>query len=137
MNLKVKDTLWHPCSVDIIEHVVVTKMESEGHSVYVSRAVRNVGVCGRVGVELSVDRKGVVRFVGLADDYENDNGLQDLVEGIYYRTRREARIAYYIIQKSLTETNMNNTKCIYQEAKKSYDTCCRILSEIDKGSNEE
>ena len=137
MELQVNDLLWHPMSMDIIPHKVVSKTEYEDRTVYVSRALGNVGACGRVEVELSVDRKGKIRFIGLANDYESDSGLQDFVEGEYFRTKNEARTEYYKIQKSITQANMGHKERLYKEAKKSYDTCCRILDELKKEREEE
>ena len=63
VNLNPGDSLFHPLSLDIIEHKVVFKRVYEDRTVYVSRSVHPVGACGRVEVELTIDRKGVIRFI--------------------------------------------------------------------------
>jgi len=130
MELKINDTLWHPLSLDIIEHKVISKIEFEDRIIYIAKSVHEVGASGRIEVELSIDRKGVIRFIGLADDYEYDLGLQDFVEGIYYRTRNEARTEYYMIQKTLTLANMEEKQRLFKEAQKSYERCCKVLDEL-------
>ncbi len=135
-ELNINDKLWHPLSLDIIEHKVISKTEFEDRTVYIAKAVNGVGASGRVEVELSIDRKGVVRFIGLADDYEYDSGLQDFVEGIYYRTRSEARAEYYKIQKTLAWGNMEEKRRLLKDAEKSYATCCRILKELAEEKKE-
>ena len=134
MKLEINDIVWHPCSIDIMKYKIINKTqcetESETKITYIAKAEHEVGACGIVEVLLTIDRKGTLRFIGLNDDYEHDSGLQDFVEGIYYNNQIEARKSYYENQKTAIWSNMENKRRIYEESKKSYDTCCRILKEI-------
>ena len=130
--LKIGQKLWHPLSLDIIPHEIISKTEfADGLVIYTSKALGNVGACGRVEVELTIDRKGQIRFIGLANDYEHDEGLQDFIEGKYYTVESDARREYYKIQEVLAWSNMNNKKRLYDEAKKSYNKCIQILKELN------
>ncbi len=130
LRLKIGQKLWHPLSMDIIPHEVLSITEYSDRAIYTARALGNVGACGRVKVELSIDRKGQIHFIGLVKDYEYDSGLQDLVEGKYYTEETEARREYYNIQKTLAWANMDNKERLYKEAKKSYERCIQILKEL-------
>ena len=130
MNIAIGTELWHPLSLDIISHKVIGVLQYEDRVIYIAKATDNVGASGRVEVELSVDLHSVIRFIGLVKDCDYSSGLQDFVEGIYYTDRNEARKAFYKIQKTVAWSNMEEKHRIYKEAKKSYDTCCRILKEL-------
>lgn len=131
-KLEINQKVYHPCSLDIIEHKVISVTEYEDRVVYKTRSMNPVGACGKVEVLLSIDRKGVLRFTGLADDYEYDSGLQDFVEGIYYTSIFDARTVFYGIQKTLVEANVNEKKRLLAEAERSYSRVCKILDEIKK-----
>ena len=90
MNIKIGDSLWRPCNVDIIEHRVISIRQYEGFNHYVTKAVHNVGACGRVEVILD-EHKGKLTFVELLDeeDLKYSSGLKDFVEGTYYTTKKE------------------------------------------------
>jgi len=132
LKLSIGDLLWHPCSVDIIPHKIISKTEYVDRVIYTSKALGNVGASGRVEVELSIDIYDTIRFIGLAANYEYGSGLQDFVEGIYYTVHNKARKEYYEIQKTLIWSNMDTKKRIYEEAKQSYDRCCAILDEVNE-----
>ena len=129
-ELKIGQKLWHPMSMDIIPHEIISKTEYTDRVIYKAKALGPVGACGRVEVELAVDRKGAIHFIGLACDYEYDGGLQDFVEGQYYTVESEAKKEFYLIQKTLIWSNMEEKKRLYQEAKKSYERCIRILETL-------
>ncbi len=118
--MQLKDILYHPCSMDIIHFTVSGIRSYEDHTIYEATANSNVGACGRVKILLTVDRKGVIRFISLADDYEYDSGLQDFVEGVYYTSKIYARAAYYEQQLLLCKSNMDNKERVYKEAKARY-----------------
>lgn len=99
-KLKIGDRLWHPCSMDIIEHKVTSIRQFEDHNQYCLKATDNVGACGRVEV-LIAEKKGEFRFIGLLCDYEHESGLQDFVEGNYYVTKDEAKLEFYNQQELL------------------------------------
>lgn len=48
--IKIGDEMFHPCSIDIIKHKVVSIRQFEGFNHYVLEATNNVGDCGRVQV---------------------------------------------------------------------------------------
>jgi len=130
-KLEIGQKLWHPLSLDIIPHKIISITEYEDKTIYTSKALGKVGACGEVEVELIIDRKGTIRFIGLAKDYEYDGGLQDFVEGQYFTLEADARRKYYDIQKTLAWANMDNKERIYKEAKVSYDRCVQILKELN------
>lgn len=116
-DLKIGDSLWHPCNMDIIEHKIISIRQFEGFNHYIAKAVRNVGACGRVEVILD-EHKGHLRFVELLDE-ENikySSGLQDFVEGKYYADKRKAELDFYRQQEVLTWSNMEQKKRWYEDA---------------------
>jgi len=130
MTLEIGQKLWHPCSIDIMEHEVISKTEYIDRVVYATKATHNIGACGKVEVELVVDKENKIRCIGLISNCEHGSGLQDFIDGFYFVTRKEARKAYYDIQKTLAYSNMNNKKRLYEEAKEAYDKCCLVLKEL-------
>lgn len=120
--IKINDSLFHPCSLDIIEHKVTSIRQFEGFNHYVLKAVRNVGACGRLEVIVD-EHKGNLRFIELVDEevIEHASGLQDFIEGNYYRTLPEARLVFYEQQKTLAWSNMNNKERLFKEAKDRYE----------------
>ena len=89
MEIKINDYFWHPCSLDIIEHKVVSIRQYDGFNHYVLKSTRNVGACGRIEVIIS-ENKGKFRFIELVDEenIEYASGLQDFIEGNYYHKKR-------------------------------------------------
>ena len=80
--IKIGDPLWHPCSMDIIEHKVVSIRQFEGFNHYVTKSVHKVGASGILEVILD-EHKGKLRFVELLDEesIEYVSGLKDFIEG--------------------------------------------------------
>jgi len=132
--MKIRDNIYHPCSLDILEFQVTSIQTFENEdstlTVYTAKATAGVGACGRVEVLLTIDVHGLIRFYDLQKDYEYSKGLQDFVEGVYYTTKPEARLEYYNIQKTLAWSNMENKRRLYEEAKVSYDRCTQIIKEV-------
>lgn len=122
MNIKIGDILWHPCSMDIIEHKVISVRQYEGFNHYISKAVKNVGACGRVEVILD-EHKGKLRFVELIDEenIEYASGLQDFIEGNYYVDKKEAELEFYKKQETLTWSDMEQKKRWYEDAVKRHE----------------
>lgn len=131
MNIKIGDTLWHPCNMDIIEHKVTSIRQFEGFNHYVTKAVRNVGACGRVEVILD-EHKGKLRFVELLheEEIEYSSGLQDFVEGNYYTNKKEAELEFYKQQETIAWSNMEQKEKWYKEAKARYEQVKLIVSKI-------
>lgn len=129
--LKIGDPLWHPCNMDIIEHKVVSIRQFEGFNHYVSKSVRNVGASGKVEVLLD-DHDGKLRFIQLldADDTEYASGLQDFVEGNYYRVLKEAELQFYEQQRILALSSMERQKTLYEEAVKRHAQVDLIVKKI-------
>lgn len=101
--MKIGDKLYHPCSVDIIEHKIISIREYEDHKQYCLKSIHNVGACGKVEVLVIEDGNDRFKFITLLNDYEHQSGLQDFVEGNYYLTLNEAKAEYYSnIEKSLS-----------------------------------
>ena len=131
MNIKIGDSLWHPCNVDIIEHRVISIRQYEGFNHYVTKAVHNVGACGRVEVILD-EHKGKLTFVELLDeeDLKYSSGLKDFVEGAYYTTKKEAELKFYEQQETLAWSNMEQKKRWYEDAVKRHDQVKLLVKTI-------
>jgi len=130
-EIKIGDSLWHPCSVDIIEHKITSIRQYDGFTHYVTKAVHNVGACGRVEVILD-GRKNDLWFVELLDEDKLNyvNGLQDFVEGIYYSDKRKAELAFYGQQETLSWSNMEQKKRWYDDAVKRHNQVTLIVKKI-------
>ena len=135
-NLKIGDKVWHPCSIDIIEHRVIGIHEYEGFTQYVTKAVNNVGACGKIEVILD-GRKGNLRFVELLheDELEYARGLQDFVEGDYYSNLSEAKLQFYQKQLTSFRSNMERKEALYNEAKRSLEKVELIIEKIKEELN--
>jgi hypothetical protein len=129
--LQINQSIWHPCSTDIIEHKVVAIHQYEKTTEYTLKAVRNVGACGRVEVIVRYSN-GKYLFVELVDedDILYANGLQDFVGGLYYPEKEQARIAFYSIQERNAYSNMLRQETLYKESIKRYEQVMIILKEI-------
>jgi hypothetical protein len=130
-EIKIGDKLYHPMSIDIIEHKVISIRKFEDFNQYVLKATNNVGACGRVEVIVD-EHKGNLRFVELVDedDIQYSSGLQDFVEGNYYRTLEEAKIVHYEIQRTLAWSNMDNKERLYKEAKVRYEQVDKLVKDL-------
>jgi len=131
MNIKIGDSLWHPCNMDIIEHKVTSIRQFEGFNHYVTKAVRNVGACGKVEVILD-EHKGKLRFVELLheEEIEYSSGLGDFVEGNYYTNKKEAELEFYTQQEYLCRRKVDERERWYKEAKDRYEQVKLIVSKI-------
>lgn len=130
-EIKIGNTLWHPCSLDIIEHKVISIRQFDGFNHYVCKAVHNVGACGRVEVILD-QRKNKLMFVELLDEdrLEYASGLQDFVEGNYYTTLEEAKIEYYSMFLKEWRWDLERKKRDYEERKMDVEKYEKILKEL-------
>lgn len=137
-KIKIGDTLWHPCSMDIIEHKVISIRQYEGFNHYICKAVHNVGACGKVEVILD-EHKGKLRFIELINEenIEHSSGLQDFVEGDYFLNEKEAQLVYYRQQELLWSSSVYNKKQIYEEALKNYEKVQSLIKNIRKSLKEE
>lgn len=134
--MKIGDFIWHPCSLDIIKHKIISIREFKDFKQYVLKAVKPVGACGRIMVIVSVN-KGRLTFVELmgGDSMTNADGLQDFIEGKYYTDEKEAKLAFYEIQRLLHWSNVIHKKRLYQEAKINYDRVKLLINTL-KTENE-
>lgn len=137
MNIKIGDSLWHPCNIDIIEHKVVSIRQFEGFNHYVTKAVHNVGACGRVEVILD-EHNSKLRFVELLHEEElpHASGLQDFVEGNYYANKKEAELEFYEQQISIARSNMDEKERWYKAAKARYEQVNLIITKITESLKE-
>lgn len=137
-EININDSMWHPCSMDIIQYTVISIRQFEGFNHYVLQAVRNVGACGKIQVIVS-ENKGKFRFIELIDEehIEYARGLGDFVEGYYYSSKDEAELAFY---NELLKTVRNSTDHklrLYQESKSNLDKIELLISELkDKIKNQ-
>jgi len=136
--MNIGDSLWHPCSMDIIEHKITSIRQFEGFNHYVSKAVRNVGACGKVEVVLD-EHNGKLRFVELIDEdeIEYSSGLQDFVEGNYYSDKRTAELEFYENQRNLTWSSMDKQERLFNQAKANYERVTLIVDRIKRSLKEE
>lgn len=137
-EIKIGDSLWHPCNMDIIEHKVVSIRQYEGFTHYTTKAVHNVGACGRVEVILD-GRKDDLVFIELLyeDDLEYASGLGDFVEGKYYTDKREAELEFYRQQETLTWSNMEQKKRWYEDAVKRHEQVKLLVKTIRESLKEQ
>ena len=138
-SIKVNDSLWHPCNMDIIEHKVISihkfTTERKGKIIkgtqYTTKSKHNIGACGRLEVVLS-ENNGKLVFIELIDEeyIEHSSGLQDFVEGNYYITKDEAKLEFYQQQEILSWSSMDKKKRLYDESKKSYERVKLLVKEL-------
>lgn len=130
-NIKVKDKIYHPCSIDIIPHEVTSVREFDGFKHYVLKSKGNVGACGIIEVVVD-EHNGKLRFVELVDEdeIEHASGLQDFVEGNYYTSLEEAKLEFYNLQRNLALSNMYEKERLYNESVKRYNQVDKLVSEL-------
>lgn len=135
--MQIGDYLWHPCNMDIIKHKITSIRQYEGFNHYITKAVHNVGACGRVEVILD-EHKGKLRFVELIDeeDIEHSSGLHTFVEGNYYIDKREAELEFYNQQLTLCWSSMEKQKRLYEESLKRYNQVKLLVKTIKNTINE-
>ena len=141
VKLNIGDKVYHPCSIDIVEHEIngIKTFETKDEKIvrYIAKATHNVGACGRVEICLEVDKQNKIRFVGLANDYDDEdesycNHLGDFVEGLYYTSLNQARKDFYEIHRIDAYNDMRNKERLYEDAKKRYEKLCLLLEELKK-----
>ena len=130
-ELKIGDEVFHPCSIDIIKHKVVSIRQFDGFNQYVLKAAHNVGACGRIEVLID-EHKGKLRFVELMneDEIQYASGLQDFVEGNYFKSENEARLEFYSRQETLAWSNMEQKERLFKEAKARYEQVKSLVKSI-------
>jgi hypothetical protein len=129
--MEIGQLVYHPCSVDIMEHKVTSIHDFGNFTLIHTKATHNVGACGKIECVLDY-RKGRLLFVELIDEeyLEYSSGLQDFVEGEYYTSKDDARKAFYTVQRTLAWKNMDNKERLYKEAVKRYEQMERILKDL-------
>lgn len=137
IGIKIGDSLWHPCSIDIIEHKIVSIRQYEGFNHYVCKSVRNVGACDKVEVILD-EHKGKLRFVELLNEeqIEYSSGLGDFVEGNYYLDKKQAELEFYQKQETIAWSNMEQRKRSYEDAVKRHEQVKLMVKTIKESLNE-
>lgn len=130
-EIKIGDSLWHPCNMDIIEHKVTSIRQFNGFNHYVCKAVHNVGACGRVEVILD-EHKGKLKFVELLyeENLEYSSGLGDFIEGNYYNNKKEAELEFYKQQETIAWSNMEQKKRWYEDAVKRHEQVKLLVKTI-------
>lgn len=120
-KIQIGDEIFHPCSVDIIKHKVISIRQFEDFTHYVLKAVSNVGACGRIEVIVD-EHKGKLRFVELVgeENVPHASGLQDFVEGNYYTTIEKAKVEFYDNQRIIAWSSMEKAERAYKKAKEHY-----------------
>ncbi len=110
-QIKIGDPIWHPCSMDILEHKVVGIATYEHFTHYLLKAKHAVGACGKIEVIIS-ENNGVLRFVELIneDQIEHASGLGDFVEGKYYNVENDAKLSFYNQQITLYKSSRDRKK---------------------------
>jgi hypothetical protein len=139
--MNIGDKMWHPCSMDIIEHKVIgiNQFEDDRGKLfkhYTLKAVHNVGACGKVEVIID-EHKGKFRFVELVNEenIEYSSGLQDFVEGNYYNNKEEAEIEFYEKQRILAVSSTWKYEQLLKEAQarvKQVEAIIKVAKESKK-----
>lgn len=138
MELKINDTLWHPCNFDIIEHKITGIRKYEDIIHYETKSVHNIGASGKLKLLLS-HKDSKILFIGYVngeDSIEYESGLQDFVEGYYYTNKSEAELAFYEQQRILCWSNMEKKKRLYEEANRNYEKVERLVKDLKDKINE-
>ena len=131
-KLKIGDTLWHPCNLDIIEHKIKGVREYKDFVKYETIAVNNVGASGKIELLLS-HRENKIIFVGYVNGKESipyESGLMDFVEGNYYTNKSEAELVFYEKQRILSWSSMDKHKKLYEQAKKNYNKVEKLVKAL-------
>lgn len=130
-KIKIGDKFYHPCSIDIMNHVVIGIREYENHIIYHLKATHNIGSCGKIEVLIS-ENNGKFRFIELLDEdnIEHASGLQDFVEGYYYTNLLEAKLEFYKLQESIAITSLHNAERIYKQANERYNQVHLLVKNI-------
>jgi len=128
--IKLKDRIWHPCSIDIIEHKVIAIIETEEGLFYKLQSINNVGACGKVTLTVFLKQDKTLVFTDLVYYPEYYSGLQDFIEGIYYTNKSEARLAYYKMQEQNALISMDRQEQLYKKSKESYEKVKQIINQI-------
>lgn len=129
--MNIGDRLWHPMSIDIIEHKVIAIHQYETFLQVTTQSVHSVGACGKITCRLDV-RDNHITFVDLEDEDERD-GLGDFVEGQYYTTFNEARRKFYETQLWIARGNVSDKERLLKEAKSRLTQVEAILKQINQG----
>ena len=128
--------LYKPCSIDIIEYKITAVVSYVNKTLYQAKATNNVGACGRIEILLYQEKFGNFRFMDCVKDYEHEKGLQDMVEGLYYVDKQQARLAYYCIHETNARIALDNKRRLYDQAKENLDVITKILKEIKESITE-
>lgn len=132
--MQINDKLYHPWSMGILEFIVVSIREFKNFKQYVLHSVENVGACGTIEI-LVQENNEELRFVELlavTDNGEYSNGLEDFIEGFYFKSKTKARLDLYKQQKVLAYTNWENSKRLCEEAKKRLDQVELLVKELSE-----
>jgi len=120
-NIKIGDSIWHPCNMDIIEHKITGIRQYEDSVQYETKAVRNIGASGKLELLLSHKENKII-FIGYVhgeDSVDYESGLQDFVEGYYYIIKEEAELKFYEQQRTLTWSSTEKHKRLYEQSKQN------------------
>jgi hypothetical protein len=137
--LELNTKLYHPCSIDIIEHKVVgvsTFLDSNDKTITIYRlkALQNVGACGRLEVEI-IQQKDKFIFYSLIneDNIPHASGLQDFIEGNYYTDKEKARLEFYNMHIKYARQRVESLTKTLEQAKNEQKRIENIINVI-KGS---
>ena len=125
--LKIGDNLYHPCSMDIMEHKVTSIHIHETFTEYMIKATHPIGACGYVESLIRENKKGVFIFIELVVDTELSLGLGDFVEGFYYLNKNEAKVEYYNMQLNLALSSKNKYTQLLEEATERYNQVSNLI----------
>lgn len=135
-SITVGDTLYHPCSIDIIEFTVTAVITTEHGVSFQAKSKHDVGACRKVEVLLSSDKFGKLFYSDLLTDCEYEDGLWDFVEGRYFLSKELARMHFYKIQRELINQKVDHFKRMYEQAKYDLERVDKILQECMEVENE-
>jgi hypothetical protein len=143
--MNIGDKMWHPCSLDIIEHKVIGINQFEDcrgklFKHYTLKAVNNIGACGRLEVIID-EHKNKFRFVELLNEenIEYASGLQDFIEGNYYNNKEEAELEFYELQKSSARSSVWKYEQFLKEAQsrlRQIESLIKVIKESKKNNNQ-
>lgn len=130
--MQINDKLYHPWSMGILEFIVVSITKFENFKQYSLHSVENVGACGTIEI-LVQENNGELRFVELlavTNNEEYSNGIEDFIDGFYFKSKTEARLAFYREQKVLAYSNWDQKRRLCEEAKKRLEQVELLVKEL-------
>ena len=127
--MQIGDDVYHPCDYDILHFKVAgIRYHEEDPTLYELKAVHNVGAQGRIVVLVAHagDRLQYVDLLEPSDDI-NERGLEGFIEGEYFESQDQARLAFYTVQELLSWTSLEQQRRVYEKQLEAHNRLVKVL----------